>query len=312
MKYLIKWFLGWVLSLRYNRKKGELYYIVWGHIGEAVYALSLLPELNRIKGKRINIITFSPYSQIAELYKDQYKDIIILSSRKVNFIKEYARSNVIMHHNYIGSGWEWEANALYADVSDVYVPGLNYKIKDLKIPYSTKHSLITSPVDKNEEIFMDLVKKYEVLEKKSVLLIPYAQSAKQLDASFWEKVATILNNNGYKVYTNIKDESENVIKGTQGVVIPLRYVNTFIEYAGSAISIRCGLTDLIAVSHNDVEVLYRVENMEDDFMAKIWSFKLGKENVLYKNRWLFREQEDYIKFYSYIENKYAREKYDRY
>ena len=52
--------------------------------------------------------------------------------------------------------------------------------------------------------------------------------------------------------------------------------------------------------------------MEDDFMAKIWSFKLGKENVLYKNRWLFREQEDYIKFYSYIENKYAREKYDRY
>lgn len=306
MKYLAKWFLGFFLSTRYNKNKDQLYFLVWGHIGEAVYALSLLPELNSIKRKKINIITYAPYTQIAELYSDQVERIIVLTKRKVCLIQQYSQSHVCMHKNYIGGGWEWDTNELYLDVPDVYVPGLNYKIKDLKIPYLTKHSLITTPAGKEEPEFVKLVRELNVIEGKSVLLIPYAQSAKEMSKPFWEKIVKILHEAGLKVYTNVKDDTEKPIAGSVSAVIPLRYVTTFIQYAGSAISIRCGLTDLVAVSDSDVEVLYKVEDEIDEVLAGIWTYKLGKENLLYRRKWLFRDQGDEEKFYVYLTQKYKQ------
>lgn len=305
MKYFVKCILGLLLSLKYNKNRNELYFIVWGHIGEAVYALSLLPELTKIKNKKINIITFSPYSQIAELYADYCNKIIVLSRRKIGFIQCYSQSHICAYDNYIGGGWEWEDNSLYLDIPDIYVAGLNYKIKDLKIPYTTKHSLITNPVSSNSKEFLDLVNQLEVEKGKSVLLIPYAQSAKEMSVEFWTRITEIIKKAGYKVYTNVKDDSESPIPGSVPAKIPLRYVINFIQYAGSAISIRCGLTDLIAVSDSDVEVLYKVENEVDNMLVGIWSFKLGKENLLYRNKWIFKNDQDEQKFDEYIKNKYV-------
>lgn len=307
MKHIIKCIIGWFLSIIYNRKKNQLYFIIWGHIGEAVYASSLLPELKRIKKRKINILTFSPYSQVAELYSNYCEKIIVLSRRKIDFILTYSQSHICKYDNYIGGGWQWEDNSLYLDIPDVYVAGLNYKIKDLKIPYSTKHSLITNPVSSDEKEFISLIDSLNVIKGKSVLLIPYAQSAKEMPVDFWISIARILRELGYNVYTNIKDNTESPIKGTIPAIIPLKYVITFIQYAGSAISIRCGLTDLIAVSDSDVEIIYKVENDIDNMLVGIWSFKLGKENLLYRNKWVISNREDEKNFEDYIKNKYQGE-----
>lgn len=306
MKYVIKWIIGWILSLRYNNDKDKLFFLIWGHIGEAVYSLSLLPELKKIKNKSIVIVTHSPYSQIAELYKDYCDDIIVLRARNLVCIKEYSKSHICFHKNYIGNGWDWDDTELYLDIPDVYLSGMNYKIKDLKIPYTTKHSLISNYVSESSSEFNALIKKYNVEKGKSVLLIPYAQSAKELPISLWERIALELSNMGYKVYTNVKNSSECEIKGTIPIQIPLKLIPTFIPYAGSSISIRCGLTDLIAVTNSDVEVLYKIDNEVDEMLSGIWSYKLGKENILYRNKWFFRNEEDEGKFIIYIRNKYGK------
>lgn len=304
MHYLTKCMLGCALSAKYNKHKDQLYLLVWGHIGEAVYTLSLLPELARIKKKKINIITFAPYDQIAELYADFCEKIIVLPKMQLYYILNYSKSHLCTYKNYIGKGWEWDENDLYLDVPNIYMPGLNYKIKDLKIPYSTKHSLITNPVSPNEKEFVQLVNSLGVKKGRSVLFIPYARSQPEMPDAFWGKLAQTIQQAGYKVYTNVKDDTEKPIQGTIAAKIPLKYAITFVQYAGSAISIRCGLTDLLAVSDSDVEVLYKIEKDADAVIAKICSFKLGEENLLFKKSWLLKNSEDEKRFEDYIQNKY--------
>ena len=293
-------FQGMLLSLKYRENEEEVYLMVW------VYTLSLLPELGRLKGKSVNIITYEPYNQIAELYKSYCKKIITLPWRRINQLKIYAQSGILYRGSYLGGKWSWDDNSAYLDVPNVYVPGLFYNIKDLKIPYKTKHALISDPISMNEEGFLDLIKKNNVPEGKAVLLIPYAQSAKQLEDCYWERIAKLINSFGYTVYTNTKNKYEAAIKGTFPVEIPLKYIPNFIQYAGSCISLRCGLTDLIAVSRCDVEVLYKIENEVDRVLAGVWTYKLGKENILYKRKWFIEGEADFNRFINYIGNKYGR------
>ena len=217
----------------------------------------------------------------------------------------YSKSKFSFHKNYIGNKWEWEDYKYYSGIpTDVYVEGLIYKIKDLRIPYNTKHSKITNPRSESERDFIRIINDLKVQKNKSVLLIPYAQSAKEFDVSLWELIGKKLNNLGYKVYTNVKDETEPAINGTISAVLPLRYVITFIEYAGSAISIRCGLTDLIAISDCDVEVLYKIEDENDIYFSVVTSLKFGKENSMYKNRWFIKNEGDQSRFIDHLEKKY--------
>ena len=51
-------------------------------------------------------------------------------------------------------------------------------------------------------------------ERKSVILMPHANTVSLLPFSFLEKLAGKLIENGYVVYTNIKDKTEYVIPGT--------------------------------------------------------------------------------------------------
>ena len=38
LKYIVKWMLGFLLALKYIHGK-DIYYLIYGHIGEAVYSL---------------------------------------------------------------------------------------------------------------------------------------------------------------------------------------------------------------------------------------------------------------------------------
>lgn len=304
MKNIIKIIIGFFLSLIYNRKKDDIYLLVWGHIGEAVYTSSLLPELKRQKKKNINILTYTPYDQIVELYKSNYNSCMVLSRRKFDCIRRYALSAICIHNNFMGAEWRFFDAKYHVDLDEFYVVGFNYKVGQLGLTYSTKHSLITDPVPLEDENVQTIIKKYNIQKGKAVILIPYAQSAKLIDFEKWEKIVIILKNKGYNVFTNVKDESEKEIENTIPIIIPLKYMITVTQYAGLAISIRCGLTDLLAVSECNIEVLYRVENKEDMAFAKICSAKLGRDNILYKKKCLIDCDSSFETFLDYINSEY--------
>ena len=92
----------------------------------------------------------------------------------------------------------------------------------------------------------------------------------------WEELVKVLSNQGLKLFTNVKDDSELPIKGTLPIVVPLKYIITLVDYAGSAISIRCGLTDLLAVEIVIVKQYIALKMKWTRLLWEIWTTKLGK------------------------------------
>lgn len=304
IKYVIKWFLGLLLAFRYVRGRGT-YLLVWGHIGEAVYTLSMLPEIKkRYCQGPVHLLAVRPYEQAAELYRDQYVDLRTVRAREMGCLAVYSQSHVKFHNNIIGGGWFWPDIKYQAEVPEIYIAGYCYNVMDLHLSYHTQHVNITTPVAQNDENLQKLILKNKIRKGRAVLLVPYAQSAVQMEIEWWEKIADILLKRGYQVFTNVKNGMEKAVQGTVSIQIPLKYVPGMIDHMGSCITIRCGLSDLIAVGGCDMQVIYREKNDTDAGMTGLWSWKLGKDKSLYTNKHVIRHVGDLEKFLKFLDEKY--------
>lgn len=96
---------------------------------------------------------------------------------------------------------------------------------------------------------------------KTVLLIPYSVSMEEIDIHFWEKMATRIQDKGFKVITNVKGENESAINGTEAVKIPLNILVPFVEECGNVIGVRSGILDVMEMADAKMIILYpKVKN----------------------------------------------------
>lgn len=93
-------------------------------------------------------------------------------------------------------------------------------------------------------------------EKKTVILLPYANTASSLDYKFWVSIAGKLKEMGYTVCTNSVGEHEPVIEGTKGLFFDLRFGLEVVERAGVVIGLRSGLFDVLSTAKAVKVVLY--------------------------------------------------------
>ena len=80
------------------------------------------------------------------MYADEYIDLKVLKASQIASVTTYANSHICFHKNIIGYSWYWDDSKDYVDVFGVYIPGFLYKVRDLGIAYSTKHSLVTNKI----------------------------------------------------------------------------------------------------------------------------------------------------------------------
>jgi len=299
---VIKWCIGLLISLRFRNKKTK-YVIADGHIGEIVYTSSLLYAIrNYSKKKKLVVITRKPYNQIVGLYEDCYDSMQILHPRELGCLEVFADSN--LSSSDIHWGWIWDENKFYNDVPGIYIPGYFFKAHTYGIPYSTANSIITNRINENDIELREIIQKYSIIKGKTVILIPSAQTAKMLPIIYWNKIARLLIDKGYTVFTNVKEITEPTIEGTNPIVIPLRLAIATVHYAGIAISIRCGLTDLLAIGNCKVDSLYLIEDETDETLSRIWTTKLGDNSVLNRRKWFFHNESDFNNYIDFIRKEY--------
>ena len=95
-----------------------------------------------------------------------------------------------------------------------------------------------------------------VVEGRSVLLSPYANTVTDVPGSFWVQLAQKMKEEGFQVFTNSIGETEPVIRGTEGVFVPFSEVIDFVEMAGCFIGVRSGLCDIISSASAKKIILY--------------------------------------------------------
>lgn len=127
-----------------------------------------------------------------------------------------------------------------------------YKRMILKVPDESKlDSFHYEPEDMDKRQIAEIIGK----NKRFVILMPYANTARMLPDELWKRIADFYINKGYAVYTNVKDETEQVIFGTLPVCENIYNMVGICSQAELVISVRNGMCDVLAMSRTSLIIL---------------------------------------------------------
>lgn len=113
------------------------------------------------------------------------------------------------------------------------------------------------------------------ISNNSIILAPYAHTAKQLPIEFWEKVAKIFTDNGFEVYTNVA-KNETSIKGTKELRVGLEDVPGCVEKSRFVLAIRSGLCDVLAFTKAKLIVIET-----DQGLTNCWRLNDIRNDIIY-------------------------------
>lgn len=98
--------------------------------------------------------------------------------------------------------------------------------------------------------------KYGIVRGNTFILAPYANSLPQIEWAMWEKIAKMLGEKGYKVFTNSASQEEPVIPGTEKIFFPIEDTVRVLNYAGGFMAMRNGLCEVASSSLCRQIILY--------------------------------------------------------
>lgn len=101
-----------------------------------------------------------------------------------------------------------------------------------------------------------IMAEHGMVEGKTVILSPYANTISNLSDRIWEQIAIKYQEKGYVVFTNSSGDSEPAVKGTKPLFLPYSQMVPVLEKAGTFIGIRSGLCDIIASAKCKKVILY--------------------------------------------------------
>lgn len=303
----------YLADTRYQRGKelsnsledDKFYFLLFGgHIGDEILALSWLKAFKEQHYiKEIIVITSSLYSQLTRLYPDECQKVEVWSNENLDALRIYSISGSSTKYNLVGANWIWfplEYQIPFPMNQTVY------KTMHLGLPNNVKSEYFNTIPDR--ELFNKIVAENGIVEGKSVLLIPYSKSAKNLPLSFWEKLAKKLSEN-YVVFTNV-GKNETAIKGTKPLFIPLDMVAAVVNFGGYAVSTRCGISDILALGmcENAFILYYLWNDIEVNYSKIDRLYVNGEESILYKNAISIRPSDNEVDVIRLIESKLRGEK----
>ena len=237
----------------------DVYYIICpGSIGDTLYVASLVKAFKKKNGiGTVILIVKENQGCIPELFFSV--DGGIVSNEIVDILDLYFRSKVDWEGKNYRYGFAREdlSHHSYMRAFDAANLLSGYKIAIMGLEEDSTL----------EEMYIEDEAVPEIYNKSAIIVMPHESSAKRLPLSLWEELCQELGKS-YMVYTNVKDETELPIKGTQPVSESLKNMTAVCEHCFAVISIRTGMCDLLAFTKTNLIVL----NTER-VLAEKWNLK---------------------------------------
>lgn len=261
--------------------KNKFYFFPGGyaHIGDAALALSWLWAFREEKHiPWLTVLISEKLSGLARLYSEDIDEILVKEQEELEALSLFLEADRTARYNIVGYEWHYLPKERQTPVP---LTLLMYKTEHLGIFYAADSKYIKGYGEESVCI-KRVIDKYKIKKGKSVILIPYARSAGMLPFDFWTALASDLQKE-YMVYTNIADD-EMPVYGTIPINIPLEYLIDIVNYAGHAVSVRCGITDILALGNCNCQVLYYMKNSVEERYSRVNRLYVnGKQSILYRN-----------------------------
>lgn len=232
-------------------------------IGDTLFIASLIRAYKEHFGiARVILIVKNSQADLPDFFESI--DGKIVSNKLVNRFMRYSRTwrrfkeeNYQYGHFILDNAWPEPGRLL--GIGNVNLIDI-YKRCVLKIPLNTK--LEFPKISVGITRMKELEKKYDKNEKV-VLLMPYAVTLERLPMEFWEMMVQYYRKMSYRVYTNVKDETEIVIKGSESVCLSLKELFVVCDTFGwNCIALRSGICDLLGYSSSRLVTIHNNEDVK--------------------------------------------------
>ena len=236
---------------RLTPDKHLLYIIQPCSIGDFLYTGGLAHAVQAKKKKSATVLVVKERMKNLGITYPNFAGIIFLPKDTINSVMNYCKltanyegDNWIYGHFHvpygkIGGGYMWDSN--------LHLIG-RYKKDVFNIPLDTPFMKPIVP-QISEENIAALNEKYVLDKDKTIIIMPYVHSTKQLDIKFWEVLAQILNEKNYIVYTNVDGFSEKPIKGTKPITSTFPELSYIADKVKCFIGSRNGIFDFLALTN---------------------------------------------------------------
>lgn len=250
-------------------------------IGETSLFCSLADEFVKAHGHGIILVVTPKHAPVARMYAHRFLKIVTMPDEYMRYM---LRSGYIPQERF---ELDQPLSGCWIDRGFRFSDGIKYLgrypgrggISDtdtmrfvLRLPWNARIEPPRISPEWEDEAWQ-LAKSVGLRTGRSVLLCPINNSSKKLPDIFWKTIAARLNENGYKVFTNMgglnpfNGPPTMPVEGTVPVNLPIHLVMPFINFAGWAITgtngmffftmIACfeniKLTNLVSVTSNTEE-----------------------------------------------------------
>lgn len=261
--FTLFYFSFWVLKL----KKRERLIIAYESMGDTCYALSFNRFLQKkyicyfiVSEKQKKMIELS-YSQIPSrkllFYEnDSFKRRIVLT-----LMQSHLLSSLFSKHKV----WVMYPT-VYSKMSERIIKDFRGIIAEKILQVETSEG-ITYP--NYPKIKINKIKEWDLIRGKVIVCNPYSTSM-DINPMFWEKLAELLIEKGYIVYTNII-QGQEAIKGTRPLDCSIFEMATICNGIPLMVSIRSGIIDYVINTTCNKFIIYNNLDQQDQKNQNMFS-----------------------------------------
>ncbi|WP_283680823.1 hypothetical protein [Parablautia sp. Marseille-Q6255] len=269
------------ILFRTKYKKQEFFLCSRG-IGDTVVFLSKLHDYKTWYPKNaIHLILQENHRIIAEGYKKYIDSEHYEKGNVIGIMDRLANQKMLPRNIHFILPPDGEQLLGYKDLSICDLVNISMGIPDTALTYEQPQ--FSWKPDRKEEI----IKQYHLLEGKTVILAPYAVSVPLISKDLWNQLVEHYHKKGFQVLTNVKDNSEYPLDGTEGISLRLDEMYLATEYGGYFVGLRSGLCDLLAYSKCCMTVVYPANKSKD------WRDKYTFSNMFFEKKIEEISEEDF-------------------
>lgn len=261
----------YVKNLFRTKYKKQEFFLCSRGIGDTVVFLSKLRDYKvQYPERPIHLILQENHRIIAEGYRQYIDSEHYENCSVIGIMDRLANRKAVPGNIHFILPPDGEQLLGYKNLSICDLVNISMNLPDAAVTYE-KPQFSWNP-DRKEKI----IKQYNLLEDKTVILAPYAVSVPLISKDLWNQLVEYYYKKGFRVLTNVRDDSEHPLDGTEGISLRLDEMYFAAEYGGYFVGLRSGLCDLLAYSKCRMTVIYPANKSKD------WKNKYTFSNMFFE------------------------------
>lgn len=240
------------------RRNNTWYLVLCGALGDAVQDCNFLKSFREHHPGGLCLIAWPKWRPLVSLYREHFDACVFMENLHDRRYRLVSRFQAGYPFNLTDDGRALEQLRPVAHVMDLHRFRFHLPLGTPMHPPRIDPEIAASARQRFEA--------YGLVEGRTVILAPFANTAPRVNLKWWEALARTLMAKGYRVVTNVRQTSRPAdvappisIADTPTVDFPMEEIIPFLDLAGYFVGSLSGICELAGWSTAKLKIIYSID-----------------------------------------------------